>query len=709
MAPQNVVAHVVTYNHEQTIGTCLEALIKQRGLELGVNYHIWVTDNASTDRSALEARRFVPHLRLKEHRYNIGFTGAHNQAALEAQERGAKYFLVVNPDLRLEPDAVEKMVSVLEADPRAGAVCPKLFRADENLEPVVPRRFDSTGMYITPGFRHFDRGSEEIDTGQYDQPEYVFGASGAAVLFRADFIRDVSLPAATAESGPALFDPLFFAYREDAELFWRAQWLGWKCRYEPTAVGFHKRKVLPQNRSELDPELNAYSVRNRFLMQFNNAWCSPRFLPALWRNMLVRAAVHSREKSSMAALNSADALKSVAARHRRRIRKKRRVRSADLARWFRFEPYSEPALALPPVVGHSLDTISVIVVNYQSGERLRNCLDSLKDSLGGVSPRVSAIVVDNASTDGSAEDARAAYAEEPNVRFFISETNRGFAGAINLAVERCPAEAYLILNPDVRIGRTAIDTLARTLGKYADIAAAAPILIDENGRPQPNYFPRDFPSLASTLTELFGLHRFWPNNPWTARYRRTGDRFFRRYVSGVRGHRGSPSDDISIPYIVPQPAAACLLVRHAAFSAVGGFDASFSPAWFEDVDFCRRLASSKLRCAVVSSARVTHEGGYSYRELGESRFARIWYPNMARYWMKHGGSFARCCMRVALPLALIARGAKAYLTAGHYLLTGKAASGALESGATYVRLAASSFSFGAPTEKNTASGDGKRS
>jgi GT2 family glycosyltransferase len=66
------------------------------------------------------------------------------------------------------------------------------------------------------------------------------------------------------------FDSDFFVYREDADVAWRAQLLGWQCMYTPLARGYHVRKVLPGNRRALPPVINMHSVKNRFLMRIKN-------------------------------------------------------------------------------------------------------------------------------------------------------------------------------------------------------------------------------------------------------------------------------------------------------------------------------------------------------------------------------------------------------------------------------------------------------
>ena len=98
----------------------------------------------------------------------------------------------------------------------------------------------------------------------YEEVEEVFGATGAAVCFRRAMIDDVGIEG-------EFFDEAFFAYREDADVAWRAQILGWDCLYVPRAIGWHVRRVLPTNRRSIAASLNRHSVRNRFLMRIKNA------------------------------------------------------------------------------------------------------------------------------------------------------------------------------------------------------------------------------------------------------------------------------------------------------------------------------------------------------------------------------------------------------------------------------------------------------
>jgi GT2 family glycosyltransferase len=164
--------------------------------------------------------------------------------------------------------------------------------------------------------------------------EYVFGASAAAALYRREMISDVS-------HGGDFFDPDFFAYREDADVAWRAQLLGWSCLYVPQATGYHVRSVGPGSRRSVPAAINMHSVKNRFLMRTKNmtAGVFRRFwLPITMRDLLVIGGCLLWEPTSLPAFWHLARCFPRALRRRNWIMSRRRVSDATLATWFRAEP-----------------------------------------------------------------------------------------------------------------------------------------------------------------------------------------------------------------------------------------------------------------------------------------------------------------------------------------------------------------------------------
>ena len=247
---------ITTFNSAQYVERCLDSLERQsyRPLE------IIVVDNASTDGTHELLVKRGTGIKVVYNKTNIGFAAAQNQAARAAL---GDWLLSLNPDVVLSPNFISEAISMGELNPRIGAVCGKLLRWSPRSDPEFTEVIDSTGIYFLPNLRHLDRGAGEQDRGQFERAEYVFGATGAAALYRRSMLEDVSVDS-------EFFDEQFFAYREDADLAWRAQLMGWRCLYTPRAVAWHVRRVTPERRSELPMEINWHSVKNRFLMRAKN-------------------------------------------------------------------------------------------------------------------------------------------------------------------------------------------------------------------------------------------------------------------------------------------------------------------------------------------------------------------------------------------------------------------------------------------------------
>jgi GT2 family glycosyltransferase len=251
-------------------------------------------DNDSSDGSREAVRRVGGRgVRLLELPENIGFAAAMN---LGIGACAGRYVLALNPDCRLEPEFVAVLAGRLDRRSDVGFASGRLLRAEgQRLSPTG--RLDSTGIYRTASGRHFDRGSGEPADGRYTEEEEVFGASGAAGFYRREALE-------SARIMTGVFDSDFFLYREDADLSWRLQNLGWKCLYVPAAVGYHRRRNLPERRRRMSPVVNYHSVKNRFLLRINNQSLSDfaaTLLPTLARDAVVLGACLTVERSSLPA------------------------------------------------------------------------------------------------------------------------------------------------------------------------------------------------------------------------------------------------------------------------------------------------------------------------------------------------------------------------------------------------------------------------
>src|SRR5215470_14405680 len=257
MSQYNLVSiTIVTYNSGRFIKRCLESVLAQR-----YPYReIIVIDNKSTDGTTDILEQFEDRCQIVYNEENIGFAAAQNQAIALAS---GDWVLTLNPDVLLLPNFIQSLVDAGQIDSKIGTVCGKLLAMTATFDIPARPLVDSTGIYFNPMLRHLDRGSQEIDNGHYLKHEYVFGATAAAALYRREMIENISFDG-------EFFDSDFFVYREDADVAWRAQLMGWSCIYAPLARGYHVRNVLPGNRRALPPEINMHSVKNRFLMRIKN-------------------------------------------------------------------------------------------------------------------------------------------------------------------------------------------------------------------------------------------------------------------------------------------------------------------------------------------------------------------------------------------------------------------------------------------------------
>lgn len=323
---------IVTYNSGRFIKKCLESVLSQKYR----NKEIIVVDNASTDGTVDILEQFEDRCRVIYNQENVGFAAAQNQAIAGS---GGDWVLTLNPDVLLLPNFLEVLVHAGSIDPHIGTVCGKLLTMSASFEIPAKPVVDSTGIYFNPMLRHLDRGSRQVDNGHYLHSEYVFGATAAAALYRRKMIDDISLEG-------EFFDADFFAYREDADVAWRAQLMGWRCLYAPYATGYHVRKVLPGNRRALPADINMHSVKNRFLMRIKNI--SPDLYWRNWfsitaRDITVILCCLLWEHSSLRAFWFLGRNWKRVMAKRREIQSRRRVDREYMASWFKYRPVSKAA------------------------------------------------------------------------------------------------------------------------------------------------------------------------------------------------------------------------------------------------------------------------------------------------------------------------------------------------------------------------------
>ena len=250
-------------------------------------------------------------------------------------------------------------------------------------------------------------------------------------------------------------------------------------------------------------------------------------------------------------------------------------------------------------------SVSTLVVTWNNRDFLGRCLESLpKDS--------EIVVVDNASTDGSADFIAETF---PHVRLIRLDRNIGFGAGINRGAVEATGTYLLLLNPDAEATPKSVERLVEFLDEHLTCGAAAGRLISMTEDWQRGFNVRRLPTYGTVAADLLLFKYVWPSNPLTR-----------------RAEAADVTDASS--QAVEQPAAACLMLRRRTFEEVGGMDERFFPAWFEDVDFCRRAWDAGWKVYFHPGVVMEHEVGGSSRQVNRPMILAR-HRSMWRYYTKH--------------------------------------------------------------------------
>lgn len=307
---------LLNWNGKTFLEQCIASVLSQTYFPI----ELFVIDNASTDGSADWIKKNFASLTLIENEQNIGFAGAINQGIRIAT--GA-YIIPLNFDVILTDNFVEEMVKAAEDNENVGSVSGKLLRFEKQEE--MPH-IDSTGHVVFRNRLAVNRGESEIDRGQYDVEEEVFGTCGAAPLYRREMLEDVKVDG-------EYYDESFFAFWEDIDLDWRARLRGWKTWYNPRAVAYHQRGGPSVRRSKV---VEFYNYRNRYLVILKNdqfVSLLRAFPQILFTEMLKGAALLFRCPSALASWVNLTKLIPGTLAKRRVIQKRRVVSQRELEKW----------------------------------------------------------------------------------------------------------------------------------------------------------------------------------------------------------------------------------------------------------------------------------------------------------------------------------------------------------------------------------------
>lgn len=254
--------------------------------------------------------------------------------------------------------------------------------------------------------------------------------------------------------------------------------------------------------------------------------------------------------------------------------------------------------------------VSIIIVNWNTKSFLRACLASIQ-AVEFDQP-LQTIVVDNASTDGSAQMVREEFS---SVELIASDRNLGYAAGNNLGFSRATGDYILTLNPDTELYTNTITAALEALDSHPDCGALGACQIGTDGNIQHSI--RGFPTLRGILGDLLGFGKDRPGTVWDS-YRLL-------------------NFDYSRGQYAPQPMGTFLLFKRQALAKIGPVEAPFDekfPIFFNEVDLLLRLNKAGEKCWYDPSVKLLHHGGEGTKQV---RASMIWesHRSLARFMRKH--------------------------------------------------------------------------
>lgn len=266
--------------------------------------------------------------------------------------------------------------------------------------------------------------------------------------------------------------------------------------------------------------------------------------------------------------------------------------------------------------------ISLLVVNYRSAALTA---EAIRTARAGTSGALQVVIVDNSCDPAEAERLRGL-----GDVLLIAETNRGYAGGVNLGRRSCEGETIVVSNPDVLFSGAAIDCLVDTLRGKVAVAGPALFWDDAHRWMLP---PGDLGTAREKLDAILASR----SHVWFAQRDR------RRFLGRVSFWTLDRTTEVRML------SGAVMAIRARDFDAVGGFDERF-PLYFEEADFLRRIAGIRRRIVYVPAARCRHLFNQSAVQVAESAAARYAQSEM-RYLEKWNGPWAaRMLKRLEKPM-----------------------------------------------------------
>jgi len=276
-----------------------------------------------------------------------------------------------------------------------------------------------------------------------------------------------------------------------------------------------------------------------------------------------------------------------------------------------------------PAVNERIKTLSIVIVNWNTRELLKECLNSIY----AYQPQgeLEVWVVDNASTDQSSDMVKQHF---PEVNLIENRTNFGFAQANNQAIIRSTSRFILLLNPDTEILPGALEKMVTFLEDSPKVGALGPRILNPDKTLQTSSYPT--PTLSREFWRLFHLDELWPYGVY-------------------KMERWEPHTHRRVDVLL----GACLMIRQEALDEVGFLSEDYF-MYTEEVDICYRVGQRGWEIYWLPEAEIIHYGGQSTRQVSRKMFIHL-YKSKILFFKKHYGNLSAFLYKLILLLTSLAR------------------------------------------------------
>jgi hypothetical protein len=272
--------------------------------------------------------------------------------------------------------------------------------------------------------------------------------------------------------------------------------------------------------------------------------------------------------------------------------------------------------------------LSIIIVNWNSKDYLKNCLKSIFEYTKSIKYEI--IVVDSASFDGCEQMLLEYF---PQVHFIQSTINLGFAGANNLGANKAQGDVLLFLNPDTEVLNNAIEKLFYNFLKLSQAGIVGCRLLNSDKTLQTSCV-QPFPTILNQVLDADIFYHWFPKS--------------HLWLSAAK------FEDSLMPVKIESVSGACMMVHRTVFNLVHGFSSDYF-MYAEDLDLCYKIQTAGFTNYYLAEAEILHHGGGSSKHK-RSRFSEVMIPeSLSRLLKKMRGKSYSLCYRLALSVAAVIR------------------------------------------------------